>query len=436
MRIAAFILIPLVLVAAIAGFIFWKISGLKQRLVDDLQSELHAKAQIASLDLDLGAGELHAAGISLQNQRPDAPWDTAAIDQASIHFKLGDLLASTLPVQVRITDWKVNLHTTAQEPPPDAGGTEAPASAEFGGSPSEGNRVRVTSLTATQGTVTVRLSDTQSVLIQGVDFQSDTSGGPNWTTHLKVDSIDAGTLKTGAGSVDMHSDDEKITFSDLSVLCGEGQIAGSGDLALEVPHALNGTFTATSVPITMLVATRWQVKLSGLVSGSVSYHGDDNSASATGKMSVAGGKFNLFPWLGKAILLVGLPDITDTTVDQATTDFTWQNHLLTLANIDIRKNDVFRIAGQTNVAADGQIDGHLKLGLPTTAVAKWPQLQTNVFSFLQDNFSWADVHVTGTPDHLQEDLSPRLLAVGAAQGGQLLQQTTQKATDFINSLLK
>jgi hypothetical protein len=431
---AAFIIVPLVLILAVAGFVVWKISGLKQRLVDDLQSELHAKAQIASLDLDIGAGELHAAGITLQNQRPDAPWDTAAIDQASIHFKFSDLLASTLPVDVKITGWKVNLHTTAQEPPPEAG-TETSGSS-FGDDGAESKRVRVNSIAATQGEVTLGLSDTQSVMIHGVSFQAGTSGGPNWTTQLQVDSIDAGTFKTGNGSVKLYSDGDKITFSDLSILCGDGQIAGGGDLGTVAPHPLHGTFTATSIPITMLVAARWQVKLSGLVTGNVNYQGDDNSATATGTISVAGGKFNLFPWLGQAVQLVGLPDITDTTVDQATADLTWKNHLLTLQNIDVRKNDVFRIGGQANVTAVGEIDGHLKLGLPSAAIAKWPKLQTDVFSVAQDDFNWTDVHVTGTPDHLQEDLSPRLLAVGAAQGGQLIQQTTQKASDFINSLLK
>ena len=432
---AAFIIVPLVLIIAVAGFVVWKISGLKQRLVDDLQAELHAKAQIASLDLDIGAGELHAAGITLQNQREDAPWETAAIDQASIHFKFSDLFTSPLPVEVKITGWRVNLHTTAQEPPPDLG--SAPPDSSFGdGYVADNKRVRVNSISATQGEVTLGLSTTQSVMIHGVSFEAGTSGGANWTTQLRVDSVDAGTFKTGSGSVKMYSDGDKITFSDLSVLCGDGQITGNGDLGTSAPHPLHGTFNATSVPISMLVAARWQVKLSGLVTGNVTYQGDDNSATATGTISVAGGKFNLFPWLGQAVQLVGLPDITDTTVDQATADLIWKNHLLTLQNIDIRKNDVFRIGGQASITAAGEIDGHLQLGLPSTAVAKWPKLQTDVFSVAHDDFNWADVHVTGTPDHLQEDLSSRLLAVGAAQGGQLLQQTTQKASDFINSLLK
>jgi hypothetical protein len=123
-------------------------------------------------------------------------------------------------------------------------------------------------------------------------------------------------------------------------------------------------------------------------------------------------------------------------VDQATSDYSWKNHILSLQNIDVRKQSVFRIGGKADIAADSTIDGHLKLGLPTTAVSKWPKLQTDVFNVAQDDFSWTDVHVTGMPDQLQEDLSPRLLSVTAAQGAQLLQQTKQGATDLINQLLK
>jgi hypothetical protein len=432
-----FIIVPLVLIVAIGGFVAWKIAGLKQRLVNDLQSELHAKAQIASLDLDIGARELRAAGISLQNQRAGAPWDTAAIDQVSVHFQLADLLGPTLPVQVKVTGWKVNLHTTALAPPTgDATADASDSSDAIAEDDSETKRVHVTSIATTQGEVTIRLSNTQTVTVHGVSFHAETHGGADWTTQLQVDSIDAGTLSTGSGSVQLHSEADKVAFSDLAVHCADGQITGNGDIDLDAPHTLHGTFNATSVPITMLVATRWQVKVSGLVTGDATYQGDDNSATATGKISVAGGKFNLFPWLGKVIMLVGLPDITDTTVDQATSEFSWKDHLFTLQNIDVRKNDVFRISGGANIAADDTIDAHLKLGLPSSAVSRWPALQTNIFSVAQDDFSWTEVHVTGTPDSLSEDLSSRLLTVGAAQGGQLIQQTTQKATDLLNSLLK
>jgi hypothetical protein len=289
---------------------------------------------------------------------------------------------------------------------------------------------------ATNGEITILLANNQTLAVHGVSFRADTPGGPDWTTELQVDSIVAGTLTTGAGSVELHSSRNDATFTNLTLHCGDGQINGSGDVELDAPHALKGSFTVASVPVTMLVAVRWQMKVSGLVSGTLNYQGDDASAGATGQLSITGGKFNLFPWLGKATMLVGLPDITNMQVDQATADFNWKNHVLTLQNIDVRKPDVFRIGGEAAIAADDTIDAHLKLGLPAAAVAKWPKLQTEVFNVPNDDFAWTDVHVTGTPDQLQEDLSPRLLAVGEEQGADLLQQTKAKATDLLDQFLK
>ena len=108
------------------------------------------------------------------------------------------------------------------------------------------------------------------------------------------------------------------------------------------------------------------------------------------------GKFNVLPWLGKVTSLVGLQDISDVEVDKATTDYEWKDHALHLSNLDVRKNDVTRIAGECGYRCHGQVDGRLKLGLPSSVTAKWPQLQDKVFPVQLDDFNWADVHVTGT----------------------------------------
>ncbi len=85
-----------------------------------------------------------------------------------------------------------------------------------------------------------------------------------------------------------------------------------------------------------------------------------------------------------------------------------------------------RIAGEVDLDAQGNVDGKLKLGLPSAVTAKWPQLQTSVFPTQSDDYNWTDVHLTGTPDHLQEDLTPRLLAAGLNQGGSILNKPRKR----------
>lgn len=430
-RVVLGILVVLVLIAGAGGaFIWWKMAGLKEELVSDLEKALGAQVQVASIDFDVWKGELHAAGISLVNQRTSAPWEKGDISQATVRFHLGDVFASNLPVSVEVSSWNVVFHSplrTAETPPSadPADSTSAPAK----------SRIQVTQLSAQEGTVEFDFSDDRKVILHGVAFAAANNGAGIWTTQLQAASIATGSLETGASSVEIRGEQDKITFSNLRMQCDPGVVTGEGEVALDGAHDARIDLKATDVPVTMLVAVEWQMKLSGVAGGDLHYEGNDQGGSAKGQLAVNHGKFNVLPGLGKVTALVGLQDISNLEVDKATTDFEWKDRTLHLTNLDVRKNDVTRIAGEVDVNANSQVDGRLQLGLPSTVTAKWPQLQEKVFSVQREDYNWAEVHLTGTPDHLQEDLTPRLLAVGMGQGTDLLHQATQKATDLFNSVL-
>jgi hypothetical protein len=308
------------------------------------------------------------------------------------------------------------------------------ASAESNPAPSR-SRIEVTQISARDGTAEIDFSDDRKVVIHGVAFEAGNNGAGLWTTQLQATSIAAGSLAAGASSVQIRGAADKITFSSLRVQCDSGVVTGEGEVALNDAHDMRVDLKAVGVPVAMLVAVEWQMKLSGLAGGDLHYEGNDKGGSAKGQLVVSHGKFNLLPWLGKVTSLVGLEDISNVEVDKATTDFEWKDRTLHLTNLDVRKNDVVRIAGTMDVDAQSQIEGRLKLGLPSSVTVKWPQLQDKVFSVQLDDYNWAEVHLTGTPDHLQEDLTPRVLAAGLGQGTDLLNSAAQKATDLLNGFL-
>jgi len=431
LRVLLGILLILILIVGGGGaLLWWKIARLKEVLVSDLEKSLGAQVQVASIELDPWKGELHAAGISLANERPSAPWSKGDIAQATVRFHWSDLFAASLPISVEVSAWNVALHSplrTAETPSSDL-------PAESGPAPSKG-RVQVTQISATEGTVEMDFSDDRKVVIHGVAFTADDNGAGVWTTQLQATSLAAGSLEAGASSVQIRGEQDKLTFSNLRMQCDPGAVTGDGDVALNGAHDARIDLKAVDVPLAMLVAVAWQMELAGLVSGDLHYQGNDQGGSATGQIAVNHGKFNVLPWLGKVTAMVGLQDISGVEVDKATTDFSWKDGTLHLTKLDVRKNDVTRIAGEVDVDAKGQVDGKLKLGLPSTVTAKWPQMQDKVFPIQLEDYNWADVHLTGTPDHLQEDLTPRLLAAGMGQGTDLLNQATQKATDLFHSLL-
>jgi len=431
-RVTLGIVVALVLlVAAAAGLAFWKLSGLKEQLRAGLAKSLDADVQVASLDIDPWKSELHAAGIKLTNQRSSSPWEKGDIAQATVHYRFADLLSSPLKVQVEITTWNLQLHSPLRtnEAPPN-GDTDGGSAGS-----SEPQRLQVTQITAHEGTVEMDFADDRKLTINGVGFDSTEEGG-NWTTQVQVSSLKSGTLALGAGSVKIVGTADKLNFSELHMQCDPGAITGEGEIGTGGQHASQITLKGVDVPVTMLVALAWQPSLSGLAAIDLTYSGDDAGGTAQGTVALTHAKFNVLPWLGKVTLMVGLPDLSGVEVDKATSDFTWKDGALHLANIDMRKNDVTRIAGEVDLDAQGNVDGKLKLGLPSAVTAKWPQLQSSVFSTQSDDYNWTDVHLTGTPSNLKEDLTPRLVSAGLNQGGDILNQATQKAGDLLNSLLK
>jgi hypothetical protein len=429
-----FLLVLLVLVGLGGALAWWKLSGLKEKLVADLGKSLGATVQVSSIDLDIWKGELHAAGITLVNQRPSSPWDKGDISQITVHFKASDLLSATLPISVEVSSWSVVLHSplrTAETPPVDAGPDSASA-------PSS-RRIVVSKLVADEGTVEMDFADDRKAVVHGVSFDAENNGADVWTTQLQATSVLSGSLEAGASAVQIRGEEGKVTFSELRMQCDQGLITGDGNVALDGNHDAQVDLKGVDLPVSMLVSVDWQMKVTGLVSGTLHYEGNDLGGGAKGDLAVGHGKFNMLPWLGKVTMMVGLQDISDVEVDKATSDFEWKDGLFHLTNIDVRKTDVTRIAGTVDIDAQGQVDGRLKLGLPSVATSKWPALQAQVFPVQIEDYNWADVHLTGTPDHLEEDLTPRLLGAtvnaGVNQGTDLINQTTQKASDLLHSFL-
>jgi hypothetical protein len=423
------------IVGAGAGLIWWKIAGLKGALVGDLEKALGASVQVTSIDLDVWKGELHAAGVTLVNQRPTAPWDKGNIAQATVRFHLSDLLASSLPLTVEVSSWNVVLHSplrTAETPPaetPAADAASEPAAAQGPG------RIQVTQITAEQGAAEIDFSNDSKAMVQGISFTASNNGAGVWTTHLQATSVTAGSLEAGASSVEIRGEQDTISFSDLHMPCDPGAVTGVGQVAMSGSHDAEVDLKAVDVPVTMLVAVEWQMKLSGLASGDLHFKGNDQGGRATGQLAVNHGKFNVLPFLDKITSMVGLQDVSGLEVDKATADFEWQDHTFRLSNLDVRKNDVSRIAGTVDIDAQDQVDGRLKLGLPSSVTSKWPQIQDKVFPVQHDDYNWADVHLTGTSKHLDEDLTSRLITATLGQGSDLLNQAAASASDLFNSFM-
>ena len=64
--------------------------------------------------------------------------------------------------------------------------------------------------------------------------------------------------------------------------CDPGGVTGDGEMELDGKHDAKVNLKAVDVPVTMLVAVEWQMKLSGWSSGDLHYEGNDQSGTPRG----------------------------------------------------------------------------------------------------------------------------------------------------------
>lgn len=414
----------------IGGFAWYKITTLKQKVMAGLEQAIQAKIEVAGFKISFGDQELQITGIDLVNQDATAPWSKGHINQAAAHFKFSDLFSSNIPIEIEVADWNLVLCIPLSGAPASdgfskSGSNSTPDSFRHG--------VWVKRITASHGEVEIDFAESRKTLLHDVNFEANNKTG-DWTTNLKAESIVMGNLQTGPSSVYVQSEEKTISITNLSIQCTPGSIKGEGTISLGNDWTTSLKLHLDQVPVAMLVATQWQVKLSGLVSGDLTYQGNGQTDSAHGHIQIAQGKVNLLPFLGQLTALVNLPDIGNVELDQLESDVDWEDHDLRLIGINLQKKDTMRITGNAEVAADGQVDGKLKLGFPSTIFANFPAFSP-MFPDASDGYNWTNLHVTGTADHLQEDLSPRLAAAGIQQGKGFIDQASKEATKFINGLL-
>ncbi len=243
----------LVLLAAAAGIFVWiKIAGLKERLITGLGKSLDAQVQISSVEFDAWKGEMRVAGISLNSQKPSAPWDKAELSQATLHFHLSDAFSARIPVTIEVSGWNIIFHSRT-------GTSEASYTAALPESiPAEApsHHIDVTHIGAQNGSVEIDFSSERKVFFHDVGFTADSNGAGVWTAGFKTGSLVAGTLKTGECAVEIRAEPQRISFSSLHMQVDPGVVTGEGNVELSGRHDAKVSLKAVDVPVTMLVFGR------------------------------------------------------------------------------------------------------------------------------------------------------------------------------------
>jgi hypothetical protein len=219
-------------------------------------------------------------------------------------------------------------------------------------------------------------------------------------------------------------------LTDASFRLGDtGKISASGEFADTSKLLLQWS----QVDIEPFLTPEWKKRFSGIMAGTSEIMWPSSgiaNGTATGKFRITEGLVQNVSTLEEVAKFTGAPQFKRMPVQEFSADYRWSKGNLVLTNIVLESKGLLRVEGTCSLAANGAIDGQLRVGVTAQSLQWLPGSQERVFTVSQNGYLWTNVRIGGTLQNVQEDLSARLMT---AAGQQVIDQGTKAIEKLPNA---
>jgi hypothetical protein len=300
------------------------------------------------------------------------------------------------------------------------------------------NRVYLTKIQSEQANITWRLRGERAgffgtqllITPNGRDFEYVATGGrlkmvpiPDLElrrTHLLITK----TLLT-LYDLDLASDSN----SDESI-----HAKGHAGLGQDKSIDVKGTFK--SVPIRQWLPAEWKGRFDGSAFGDLHYTGKDSkleSSSGEGSLRIRNGRIDDLPFLEKLAELSHKKTFERLDLNECSLGFAWRYPEIEIKDIAIEEKEKFRIEGEISIKRR-VLRGTIRLGL-SREYLEWLPNPEEVFSRRSSGYLWTDVHLSGTIDEPEQDLSQRIVELFKESPGAYLGLLFRQFGDWLKKTL-
>ncbi|MFL6514075.1 MAG: hypothetical protein ACJ8M1_03540 [Chthoniobacterales bacterium] len=207
----------------------------------------------------------------------------------------------------------------------------------------------------------------------------------------------------------------------LDLSSGQGAIHAEGNAEMRGDKRIDFRFDWKQLPVRDWIPKNWEGKYNGVALGNLHWTGKDFKPDTTqleGRLRVNDGRVNGVPFLHEVAAVTNLPDLEDLQLSECAAEVGWNEGRGELRNIAIEDRGKFRIEGTIRFDHDS-LGGMLLLGIDRRHLA-WLRDPEEIFPRVKGGYLWTTVHLSGTWQNPQQDLSPRLLAALKERPGALL----------------
>ena len=183
-----------------------------------------------------------------------------------------------------------------------------------------------------------------------------------------------------------------------------------------------------------LLSADWSKRLTGDVASSFIIEHRSTGPLATGTLTLKNGVLTALPMLDSLAAYADTRRFRVLNLSDARADWRWQQGEISLTNLVLSSESLVRLEGQLTIRGRS-LDGLLRLGLATGTLAAIPGAETVVFLPGERGMLWSPLHISGTLDDPEEDLTKRLMDAAQNRMFDVIPETGEKVLKFTRSIL-
>jgi hypothetical protein len=164
------------------------------------------------------------------------------------------------------------------------------------------------------------------------------------------------------------------------------------------------------LPVGEWLPASWRDHVGGVAAGTAHWSGKSpklESSQVEGALRIDGGRVRHLPFLERFASITGKKSMAELALTQCSAEMDWNSPKLEIKNIAVEDKGKFRIEGALSVR-EKALGGAVQLGLAREYL-EWLPNAWEVFPKEKAGYLWTTVHLSGTIDNPEQDLSPRII---------------------------
>jgi len=191
----------------------------------------------------------------------------------------------------------------------------------------------------------------------------------------------------------------------------ENGMRAVGDAGLQDDRSVHLKVILTNLMVAPWVPRKYRSHVEGKASGHFDYISSDTgleTGQGDGEISVANGILRDLPQAHQYAALTGSPDPGTMALKVCQADVHWKAGAISVENIEVECDKVFRLTGAITIASDKTLSGQVEFGL-TEPYLRWLSTgRTAIFTRDEGPYHFATIHFSGTAQKPKQDLSVRI----------------------------